>query len=290
MAIEQLRYVRLGTRDLTTAIDFAQRVLGLELVDNRGGAAAFRSDLRDHTLVFFNGDPADQAVGFEVHGEDRLDAVVTVLKQSGVVVTTGDAAMCEQRKVRQLAMFRDPGGNAIELVVRPQNSGWRFHSSRDCGVTGLAGVSLRTGRVKDCEDFWTTRLGGRVADWAGEAAFIGIDEAHHRLAYFPSRRPGVLAVEYEVENVDLVMQNFYFLQSGQVKIVHGPGRRPSSEQLFVTFEGPDGVLFSFVAEGSRNSSPQRPRQFAAAPASFCSWGSTCAIPEIVAAAIPPQRT
>jgi catechol-2,3-dioxygenase len=33
IAIEQLRYVRLGTKDLAAATNFAQRILGLELVE-----------------------------------------------------------------------------------------------------------------------------------------------------------------------------------------------------------------------------------------------------------------
>ncbi len=36
IAIEQLRYVRLGTKDLTAAADFAQRILGLQLIDQAG--------------------------------------------------------------------------------------------------------------------------------------------------------------------------------------------------------------------------------------------------------------
>ena len=52
IAIEQLRYVRLGTRDLAAAAHFAQRILGLELVEQDDTQAAFRSDFRDHTLVF----------------------------------------------------------------------------------------------------------------------------------------------------------------------------------------------------------------------------------------------
>ena len=58
IAIEQLRYVRLHTRDLAAAAHFAQRILGLELVEQDDAQAAFRSDFRDHTLVFTSdGDP-----------------------------------------------------------------------------------------------------------------------------------------------------------------------------------------------------------------------------------------
>ena len=61
--VEQLRYVRLGTRNLPAAIDFAQRILGLQLIEKTDEQATFRSDFRDHTLVYEAGDPAQQSVG-----------------------------------------------------------------------------------------------------------------------------------------------------------------------------------------------------------------------------------
>ena len=54
--IEQLRYVRLGTRNLPAAVDFAQRILGLQLIERNDEQATFRSDFRDHTLVYEVGD------------------------------------------------------------------------------------------------------------------------------------------------------------------------------------------------------------------------------------------
>jgi 2,3-dihydroxy-p-cumate/2,3-dihydroxybenzoate 3,4-dioxygenase len=77
------------------------------------------------------------------------------------------------------------------------------------------------------------------------------------------------------------MQAMYFLQSAQVKIVHGPGRRPSSGQIFLTFVGPDDMLFSYVAEGTRiaDDKAHRPRQFPRRRESFCAWGSESTVPE-----------
>ena len=95
-------------------------------------------------------------------------------------------------------------------------------------------------------------LSGKVSDWVGDAAYIRFDNAHHRLALHPSSSGGVLAVEFGVESVDQLMQSSYFLQDQQVRIAHGPGRRPASGQMFLTFAGPDGVLFSYVAEGSHD--------------------------------------
>jgi 2,3-dihydroxy-p-cumate/2,3-dihydroxybenzoate 3,4-dioxygenase len=183
--------------------------------------------------------------------------------------------------VRALASFRDPGGNTIELVLRPLHSGWRYFPARDAGIVGLTGVALRSRDVPACEALWTTLFNGRVSDWVGEAAFLRFDQAHHRLAYHPSAGRGILAIEFGVENVDLLMQNNYFLQSAQVKIVHGPGRRPTSNQMFLTFAGPDETLFSFVTEGDdiADEATHRPRQFPRTRSSFCAWGSESDVPE-----------
>src|SRR5262249_7490514 len=74
----------------------------------------------------------------------------------------------------------------------------------------------------------------------------------------PVTRGGVLAVEYAVEDVDLLMRNYYVLRDLQVAIVHGPGRRPASQQLFLTFAGPTDVLFCFVAESAVVAAQRRP--------------------------------
>ncbi len=140
--IEQLRYVRIGTRDLAGAADFAARILGLEAIDRTDALATFRSDMRDHTLAFVAGAATETAVGFEVRTRDNLDAAALALAARGLHTGRGTAADCAARKVKDCLWFRDHSGNRIELVVRPLNSGWRFFPSRDAGVRGLAAVAL----------------------------------------------------------------------------------------------------------------------------------------------------
>jgi len=220
-------------------------------------------------------------VGFEIHGRAQFEAAIVELSQHGIEAAIGTEHECAVRKVRALASFRDPGGNTIELVLRPLHSGWRYFPGRDAGVVGLQSVALRSQDVPACEALWTTLFNGRVSDWIGDAAFLRFDQAHHRLAYYPSAGRGILAIEFGVENVDLLMQNNYFLQSAQVKIVHGPGRRPASNQMFLTFAGPDETLFSFVTEGDDivHEATHRPRQFPRARSSLCAWGSESNVPE-----------
>ena len=66
--LEDIRYVRLGTRDLAAASRYATSILGLEAAGSDGGTSYFRSDARDHTLAYFEGDPTDHTAAFEVAG------------------------------------------------------------------------------------------------------------------------------------------------------------------------------------------------------------------------------
>jgi 2,3-dihydroxy-p-cumate/2,3-dihydroxybenzoate 3,4-dioxygenase len=278
--LEELRYVRLIADNLGTAADYAQGVLGLQPIDKNQNLATFRSDFRDYTLAFVAGDSAVQSVGLEVRYSADLDAALEGLRALGISGGRGTAEDCALRKVKDMAWFIDFSGNHIELVVRPLNSGWRYFPSRDAGVRGLADVIMRSVDIEKDLSIWTGVLGASVSDWAGDAAYLRFDHAHHRIVLFPARRPGVLAVEYAVEDVNLLMRNWYALRDLQVAVVHGPGRRPASEQLFLTFAGPGNVLFSFVAEGAAiHAERHRPRQFPAGPPGLCNWGSECKIGE-----------
>jgi 2,3-dihydroxy-p-cumate/2,3-dihydroxybenzoate 3,4-dioxygenase len=274
IAIEQLRYVRLGTGDLSAAVDFAKRILGLELVEATDEQATFRSDFRDHTLAFVKDATRAQTVGVEVRDTETLERAAEALSRHSYDVNPGSPDAAAERKVKAFLTFKDEGGIAIDLVVRPLHSGWRYFPSRDAGITGLEAVALRSPAIVRGETLWTKVLGGRVSNWVGDAAYIRFDAHHHRLALHPSAAGGVLAVEFGVESIDQLMQSSYFLQDQQVRIVHGPGRRPASGQMFLTFAGPDGVLFSYVAEGQKlDENQHRPRQFPRRAQSFCSWGS-----------------
>jgi 2,3-dihydroxy-p-cumate/2,3-dihydroxybenzoate 3,4-dioxygenase len=280
VVLEQLRYASLVADDVGAAADFAQRVLGLEPIDRGHEFATFRSDFRDYTLAFATGDAAVQSIGLEVRYPNDLEASLAGLRGLGPLAGEGSAEDCALRKVKDMIWFADFSGNRIELVLRPLNSGWRYFPSRDAGIRGLAGVILRSLDIEKDLSIWSGVFGAQVSDWAGDAAYLRFDDAHHRILLFPVKRPGILSIEYAVEDVNLLMRNFYVLRGLQVAVLHGPGRRPASEQLFLTFAGPGGVHFSFVAEGAAVASERnRPRQFPAGPAGLCGWGSECKIGE-----------
>jgi 2,3-dihydroxy-p-cumate/2,3-dihydroxybenzoate 3,4-dioxygenase len=78
--LREIRYVRLGTRDLDASARFARDILGLEPAGCDTNARYFRSDSRDHTLVYLKGDPRDHATAFELESKEALDAAGEVLE------------------------------------------------------------------------------------------------------------------------------------------------------------------------------------------------------------------
>lgn len=278
-----IRYVRLGTRDRAAAGRFAREILGLEAARDEAGSSYFRSDDRDHTLVYFEGDPADHTVGFELRSAAELEAAAAELSDAGRDVHAGTRDECEQRRVDAFIRFRDPTGNQIELVLRPHHSGRRHFPSRDAGITGFSHVGLCTTDARRDEQFWTEVLGARVSDRIGEAPLLRIDEVHHKVALFPTTRAGVQHVNHQVEGIDDIMRSWYLLKERNVPIVFGPGRHPTSGAMFLYFKGPDGMVYEYSSGVRRiraeDEAGYQPRQFPAINESFCMWGSVPDIPE-----------
>jgi 2,3-dihydroxy-p-cumate/2,3-dihydroxybenzoate 3,4-dioxygenase len=281
--LRDIRYVRLGTRDLDAAARFARDILGLEPAGCDTGARYFRSDSRDHTLVLLKGDPRDHATAFEVESQAALDVAGEALEGLKRDVRWGTKDGCAKRRVESFLSFKDPSGNQIELVVRPHHSGKEYFPQRAAGITGFSHIGLRTTDPARDEAFWTQVMNARVSDRIGTAPLLRIDEVHHRMALFPSTYPGVQHVNHQVRDIDDIMRSYYFLKEQGVKIVFGPGRHPTSGAMFLYFEGPDGMVYEY-SSGVRLIKPEdeagyRPRQFPFEPSSFCMWGSRPDIPE-----------
>jgi 2,3-dihydroxy-p-cumate/2,3-dihydroxybenzoate 3,4-dioxygenase len=288
--LHDIRYLRIGTTNLEAAIEYCTRIVGLQLVGREGKAAYFRSDktgvrgdTRDHTLVYFEGDPGDHSAAFDLAEHAELDVVAAELEKAGHAVHAGTRDECELRRVRAFISTRDPTGNKIEIVARPHHSGVRYFPSRDAGITHFSHIGLRTTNPAKDEAFWTRICNARVSDWIGEAPLLRISTVHHSLALFPSTFPGVQHINHQVEDIDDIMRSWYFLREKGVKIVFGPGRHATSSAMFLYFEGPDGMVFEYSVGvkhiPAEEEASHRPRQFPFTPESFCIWGARPDIPE-----------
>ena len=281
ITLHDIRYVRVGTRDMDAAVGFATRILGLEVGSRERGATYLRSDERDHTLVYLDASPEDHTVGFELTTLGELDTAAAALEQAGFPVHAGTAAECEQRRVKAFVSFKEPSGATIDLVAQPWHSGRQFHQTRLAGITGFSHIGLYTNAPARDQQFWTGTCGAQVSDWIGEAPLLRIDEVHHKIALFPSTRHGVQHINHQVASIDDIMRSYYFLREQGVHIRFGPGRHPTSGAMFLYFEGPDGMTYEY-STGVRLIKPDsgyQPRQFPFQSTSFCMWGSKPDIPE-----------
>ncbi|MEK1838693.1 MAG: VOC family protein, partial [Pseudomonas sp.] len=124
--LHDIRYIRLGTANLDEARRYATQVLGLQVAREANGAVYFRSDSRDHTLCYYEGDPQETTTAFEVRTAQDLEDAAVLLERHEFDVQHGSRADAEVRYVDDFIRFKDPSGNNIELVLRPHASGRRY--------------------------------------------------------------------------------------------------------------------------------------------------------------------
>jgi 2,3-dihydroxy-p-cumate/2,3-dihydroxybenzoate 3,4-dioxygenase len=277
-----LRYLRVEVDDLDAATRFAAELFGLQPADRDDAHAMFRSDARNYAICFSRGNEGE-AVALTVATAAELDQVAERLKARGYKSHRLGAAEATVRQAKEVLAVTAPNGVTVEIVWRPLTSGWRYHGPRDAGIVELQSVSLVTTDIAADEAFWTEGLGLRVSDWAGDTAYLALDDVHHRVALYPSKRNGILGATWAVEGKDNVMTNWYFLQKAQAPIVAGPGRQAASNAMFLTTRGPRGLLMTYAAEidTGPHIAARGPRQFADTAASHCAWGSPTEQPEFL---------
>jgi len=284
VAFRDLRYVRAALPDLEQAARYATEILGLQPAGHEPGRAWFQSDFRAYSLCLEDASlvpGAADAIALTVSLAAELDGVAADLEKAGFPTRRLGAEDCASRRIRSGIATTAPNGIGVEIVWRPLDTGWRYHGPRDAGITGLLAVALACTDIAADEAFWTGALGLAISDWVGDAAFLRLDGAHHRIALYPSKRDGLLGISYAAEDLNAVMRNFYFLQDRQLPIVHGPGRSPASEATFVTTRGPRDILFTYatgMAQGDAVTG-RPPRQFQDEALSHCLWGSASSVPE-----------
>ncbi len=273
--LHDICYLRLGCKDLDEMVQFATGILGLELRERTATHAYLRGDSSAFNICYIQGDPSYDVSAFEVRHLADLEALEQELAPLGIGTHRGNAAECEERRVEAFVGFTDSNENHIELVYRPHQTGVRYFPARDAGITEFGHFGLHSRDIERDLRFWTSVLSARVSDRIGDGALLRIDEVHHKIALFPSKKTGIQHVNFQVASIDDVMRSWYFLQGRGVPIVFGPGRHPTSTAMFIYFLGPDGRVYEYSSGVKRitDETTYTPRQFEMKPSSFCMWGA-----------------
>lgn len=266
--IRELRYVRHHVADLAQTSRFAHDVFGLMAEDTTDTDAFFRSDRRFYSLCLSTELP--DAVGFNVHKYGDLATLAGAFDAAGFRVQHFNAGDAARRLVKDGFSVTAPNGVSVEIVWRHMESGWKYHGPRDTGLDGFNAVQMGSTDPNADAEFWAI-AGLDVTDYVGEARFVGLGDCHHQVAIYPSEN-GLIGATWQVSHYDYIMRHGHYLVNKQVPVVHGPGRQPTSDSVFVTTQMPDEFMMSYATEMA--PPPEHgPRQFRDTAKSHCAWGS-----------------
>src|SRR5687768_2535768 len=116
MTLQMLGYIGIRAQNFEDWEAYANRFLGMQLVDKSRSTLSFRMDDRKQRFVVNEADAdAPGFYGWEVADAAALDAFAARLESHGIQVARGSRALAEERRVRDLIVFHDPIGNRLEV-------------------------------------------------------------------------------------------------------------------------------------------------------------------------------
>ena len=181
--VTELAYIGIEALDLAAWENFAVELMGMQLADRKDEALRLRMDEKAYRWIITRG-PADDLAftGFECGSEADLRALVERLRNTGMEVAEGDAALASARRVGRIFVTHDPAGNRVELVTGLADADTPFVSGKLVSkfVTGDGGAGhevLMQGAVDQ----------QRMLDWYGLLGFKLSDTIEQELA------PGMIA-------------------------------------------------------------------------------------------------
>jgi 2,3-dihydroxy-p-cumate/2,3-dihydroxybenzoate 3,4-dioxygenase len=277
--LQRFAYSSLAVQDHLGFREFVGTALDLQ--DESGAQHGNRFPMAPYIQVLGTEDRSADCVALELTDEQALAAIESRLAQRGIALQGLEQLELTRAGARKGAEFSDYSGNRVRLLVDPLQTGRAGKHGSKRWLAGLGGVGLRSTSIKRDLALWTEVLGARIRDRVGEVAYLAVDDAHHRVALYPSDRGGVLYTSFVVEDLDALMRNYYLLRENRIQVLQGPGKETTSGNVFIRFAAPGGHVFALVESAGIDWQQHQARSLPLDPDSFCSLGcSLDAIPEM----------
>ncbi len=255
MTITALSYLGVRTELLPEWSSFAGDILGMQQVDNSSNTLTFRMDDHKQRLVVERKSGNSLSfMGWEVSSPDSLNHFAGKLDKLSIDVKAGSRALCDQRCVTELIYFKDPDGNRIELVWKPEITGEVFIPGRPISgfSTGAYGMGHAVLHVRDAESlltFYRDTLEFNVSDYGltpYPMYFFHVNGRHHSFAMIGSGETGIHHFMVEFQNLDDVGQGYDLAQQQQDRIAYTLGRHTNDYMTSFYANTPSGF---FVESG-----------------------------------------
>lgn len=254
MEIQGLGYMGIGTSDLSEWTRFATDWLGMQMIERGNTARAFRMDDRSQRLVVDRSlAEGDRYFGFEVAGAAELQALATRLEDARVPVTREPQSLADQRFVKELISFRDPGGNRLEAfhgaaVADAPFSPGRAISGFRTGALGMGHVVFHVRDIGDLLGFYHDLLGFGISDYILKpfrAYFMHVNGRHHTVALIETGKQDLHHLMVELFSLDDVGQGYDIALGEPERIATTLGRHPNDAVTSYYLRSPSGFMVEY---------------------------------------------
>ncbi len=259
MSLHTLSYVGFNATDLDDWRQYATGVLGMQVVDQTGDALRLRMDEKHHRFAIHkSATPGFAYSGWDVATRAELDRLTAELTALGYPATEGTEAERTFRKVVDLRVFTDPGGNRVELFYG-QLSGCPFTPARQfggfkTGELGLGHIVFMTRNIDAMMAFYAV-IGLKMSDYIfikpvqSMAYFMHLNARHHSFALLGGPQDVFHHVMIEANSLDDVgMANELALRQGRT-VTMSLGKHTNDEVVSFYTMTPSGFELEYGCDG-----------------------------------------
>ncbi|TBR13769.1 MAG: biphenyl-2,3-diol 1,2-dioxygenase [Rugosibacter sp.] len=261
MSIKNLGYLGFGVKDVQAWRTCLAAKLGLMETSYTDGNALFRMDSRAWRIAVHPGEEDDLAyTGYEVANAAALAQMTERLRQAGVTVTMGDAALAKRRGVVDLISFTDPFDLTIELYYGATDVFEQPFVSTT-GVSGFLTGAQGLGHIVRCVpdaiqtlDFYTKVLGFELSDiidltlgpdMKTPLYFLHCNERHHTFAIAALPVPKKIH-HFMLEALSLDDVGFAYDRLGPDNVITTTLGRHTNDHMFSFYsKTPSGIEVEF---------------------------------------------
>lgn len=251
MEIQGLGYVGIGASNLSDWSDFATGWVGMQMVETGNASRSFRMDDRKQRLTIDRSlADGDRYFGWEVADAAALHALAARLEAAGVAVRQEPRSLADQRFVKELISFADPGGNRLEAFHGPAIADaafapGRMHSGFRTGALGMGHAVFHVKNIDDLLGFYRDVLGFGISDYITtpfRAYFMHVNPRHHSVALIETGKADLHHLMLEYYSLDDVGQGYDIALGEPEKIATTLGRHPNDAVTSYYLRSPSGFM------------------------------------------------
>jgi len=283
--VRRLGHVTFETADVDHQIAHYTNVVGLTVSLREKEKAILATHLGEEVVVLERGD-TPRCKALSLHVDPSVDLTTAARELSGKGIKS------ERRRdvtpnMQDVLVFEDPNGTRVELFSESGRLP-RKEASNGAAPIKLGHIAFMVRDAQQMVDFYTSMLGFRVSDWAGDFfAFLRCGPDHHTVNFLRGDEQRLHHFAFELKDWAHVQKACDHFGEKDVEIVWGPGRHGIGHNIFVYHFDPEHRVVEFYTELDQmkdeaagyfeprpwhKDNPQRPKVWTDFKAARLTWG------------------